>query len=304
MGLRLYKEPDLARAEMIASWPGMGNVGVMAVDALRGQIDADELGEIEPYEYHFPRRAIIRAGVLEDLEFPASKFYYKRLETRDLILFVGEEQPTAAGRVYAEGAKGFQLANLVLDVAERFECRRVYTSGAAVCHGHHMERPRVWAATSAVGLNREVGRFENTVLMSEIEGMEERGSITGLNGLLVGQAKRRGFDAICLMGEIPDYLSRAPFPYPRASRSVLEVLSRLLEVEVDYAPLDRMAERIDAVIESMYESLPSDVLERIEQRRSALEGMVDIISDDDARWIGEHIDDLFKKGHGSDERSS
>ncbi|MDY6917382.1 MAG: PAC2 family protein [Chloroflexota bacterium] len=304
MSLRLYKEPDLGEVEMVASWPGMGNVGVIAVDTLRGQVHAEELGEIEPYDLFFPRKAVIKAGILEELEFPVNKFYYRKLGDKGLILFLAEEQPAAAGRMYAEGAKGYQMANMVLDVAARFGCRRVYTSGAAIASSHHLQRPRVWAATSALGLNKEVRRYENTVLMSEIEGLEEQGNITGLNGLLLGLAKKRGLESICLMGEIPDYLSRAPFPYPRAAKSVLEVLSRLLGIEVDYDPLDRMAERIDEVVETLYDSLPPEVLERIEQRRTSLEGKGSGITDDDASWIREHVDDLFKKGHGSDERSS
>jgi proteasome assembly chaperone (PAC2) family protein len=43
--------------------------------------------------------------------------------------------------------------------------------------------------------------------MSEQEGRGNQGSITGLNGLVIGAARRRGMNGICLMGEIPDYFS-------------------------------------------------------------------------------------------------
>jgi len=36
------------------------------------------------------------------------------------------------------------------------------------------------------------------------------------------------------MGEIPDYLSQAPFPYPRASKSVIEVLSGIMGINIDF----------------------------------------------------------------------
>ena len=129
MGIRLYKKPKLVKPDMVASWPGIGNIGVIAIDTLRGQIRAEELGEIEPWDFFYPRKVIIKAGVLEDLEFPSNKFYYKRLGKKDLVFFIGEEQPTDGGRMYAEGRKAYQMANLVLDVAERFGCQRVYTSG-------------------------------------------------------------------------------------------------------------------------------------------------------------------------------
>ena len=68
--------------------------------------------------------------------------------------------------------------------------------------------------------------------MSEVEGRGNQGSITGLNGLLIGAAKRRGIDGICLMGEIPDYLSRMPFPYPKASKAVLETLAKIIGINI------------------------------------------------------------------------
>ena len=238
MGIRLYKEPKLEKPDMIACWSGIGNIGLIAVDTLRGQLRAEELGEIEPWDFFYPSKVIIKSGVLEDLEFPGNKFYYKRLGKKDLIFFIGEEQPTNGGKVYAEGMKAYQMGNLVLDVAERFGCQRVYTSGAAVALTHHTLKPRVWAVTSSEDLINEVRSYKNTVLMGEIEGSGERGSITGLNGLLLGLAKKRGLDAICLMGEIPDYLSGAPFPYPRASKSVLETITNFLGIEIDYSALD------------------------------------------------------------------
>jgi len=238
LGIKLYKEIELKKPDMVACWPGIGNIGLIAIETLREKVEAEELGEIEPWDFFYPSKVIIRAGVLEDLKFPSSKFYYKKLGNRDLILFIGEEQPNSVGRMYAEGLKAYQLADFVLDVAERFGCRRVYTSGAAIAVTHHMLKPRVWAVTSSEDLVKEIKSRENTILMSEIEGAGG-GSITGLNGLLLGLAKKRGFEAICLMGEIPDYLSQAPFPYPRASKSVLEILANLLGIDIDCSVIDR-----------------------------------------------------------------
>ncbi|MDP2917537.1 MAG: PAC2 family protein, partial [Dehalococcoidia bacterium] len=255
---------------------------------------------IEPWDFFYPRKVRIKAGVIEELEFPANKFYYKKLEKKDFIFFVGEEQPTDGTRVYAEGSKAYDMANLVLDVAQKFGCRRVYTSGAAVSLIHHQTKPRVWAVTSSLDMNREVKRFENTILMSEIEGRGDQGSITGLNGLLLGLAKARGFEAICLMGEIPDYLSGAPFPYPRASKAVLEVLTRLIGAQIDYRGLDEMAFQIDGIIDGIYEKLPREIREKIEQR---VKPRAESITEEDKEWLKEHIDELFKKG-GEGERPS
>ena len=149
MGIRLYEEPRLEKPDMVVGWPGIGNIGIIAVDTLKGQCRAKELGEVEPWDFFYPRRVRIKASIVEDLEFPSNKFYYKKLEKKDLIFFVGEEQPAEGGRVYAEGKKAYQMAGLVLEVAEKFGCRRIYTSGAAVAFTHHALKPRVWALASS-----------------------------------------------------------------------------------------------------------------------------------------------------------
>jgi hypothetical protein len=197
------------------------------------------------------------------------------------------------------------MANLVLEVAEKFGCRRIYTSGAAVALTHHSLKPRVWAVTSREDLIKETKSFENTILMSEIEGRGDQGNITGLNGLLLGLAKKRGFEAICLMGEIPDYLSGAPFPYPRASKAVIEVLTSFLKIETGYGALDDMAAQVDDIISSIYDKLPSEIRDRLEQRKLIIiQPETEAITEEDENWIKEHISELFKGGDKKDERPS
>ena len=304
MGVILYKEPRLKNPDLIASWPGIGNIGLIAVDTLRGQIRAEELGMIEPWDFFYPSKVTIKDGVIADLAFPASKFSYKRLGNRDLLFFIGEEQPADESRIYAEGMKAYQMANMVLDTAEKFGCRRVYTSGAAVALTHHTLKPRVWAVSSQEELLSEIKKHKNTILMGDAIGRGERGTITGLNGLLLGLAKKRGLEAVCLMGEIPDYLSGAPFPYPRASKAILEVLANILEIEIDYSALDEMAAQVDGIISNIYGKLPSAVKERIDQRKYITQGSTETITEEDENWLKEHIDEFFKKGGTGDEQPS
>jgi proteasome assembly chaperone (PAC2) family protein len=291
LGIILRSEPELHRPDMIVGWPGIGNIGVITVNALREQIEAEELGEIEPWDFFYPNKVVIRAGVLQDVEFPGSKFYYKKLADRDILLFVGEEQPSGRSRMYAEGGKAYQMANLVLDVAEKFGCRRIYTSGAAVALTHHSLRPRVWAVATEPKILAEMKGYPNVIRMSEVEGRDDLGNITGLNGLLIGVAKKRGFEGVCLMGEIPDYLSRVPFPYPRASQSVLEVLAAILGVSIDVTALDEMVAQMQGVITNVFRQFPNEVRERIEQRKQAAQSGP--ITEEDEKWIKDHIDDFF-----------
>ena len=303
MGVRLYKEPKLVDPVLVACWPGIGNIGIMAVDMLRRTVAAEELGEIESWDFFYPRKVLIRDGELIDLEFPYNKFYFKKTGNKDLLFFIGEEQPSDGAEVYATGTKAYRMANLVLDVAQRFGCRRVYTSGAAVAPIHHTTRSRVWVVPNSKGLLNEVKGYENTVLMSEVEGRDGQGNITGLNGLLLGVAKKRGLEAICVMGEIPIYIHGFPIPYPKGSKAVLEVLSAALAVKVPMDEIDALIQQSDTEIESVYEKLPSEIKEQLDKLKYvayAKPSEPEPITEEDKKKILQEIDKLFKKDTGRD----
>jgi proteasome assembly chaperone (PAC2) family protein len=297
MGVKLCREPKLEQPILFVGWPGIGNIGILAVNTLKDLLRAEEFGEIESWDFFYPRKVSIREGMLGDLEFPSNKFYFQRLEQNDVIFFIGEEQPSEGGSMYASGEKAYRMANVVLDVGLRFGCRRVYTSGACVSLVHHEMTPRVCAVTSSEELIGEVKRYPNTILMSELEGAGRRGgegTITGLNGLLLAVAKKRGLEGMCLMGEIPDWLSVASFPYPKASRSVLEVFAEILGIRLDLTVLDRLGEQVDKIIETFYSKFPPEMKEEYDRRKIAARAEPGTIT----VQAKIYIDDEFKKGGG------
>jgi proteasome assembly chaperone (PAC2) family protein len=322
VAIMLYKEPELKNPIMLCGWPGIGNIGINAIDSLRAVLKAQEFGEIEPWDFFNPRKVTIEKGLLKDLEFPSSKFYFQKIKSlpveslkvgrkveRHLIFFIGQEQPAEERIRYAEGRKAYEMANLVLDVAEKFGCRRVYTSGAAVTQIHHTAKPRVWAVPNKQSLIEEIKQYKNTIVMSEIEGRSSQGTITGLNGLLLGVAKKRDLEAVCLMGEIPYYLQGAPWPYPKGSKSVLEVLNKILNVKIDLSQLDELAKRveenIDEFLESIYkaEAIPPQLKDEIEKLMYAGPAEPGPITEEEQKEMMKHIDELFKEGGQQDEKN-
>lgn len=279
---------------MIAAWPGIGNIGLIAVDTLRAMLEAEQFAEIEPWDFFYPHSVTIKRGELSSLDFPASRFYFKRIAEKDLIFFIGEQQPV-------HEKKGYQMANFVLDVALRYGCRRVYTCGAAVSPIHHTMRPRVWAVPNRRALLQEVKSYPNVLLMGEIEGRNEQGSISGLNGLLLGLARARRLDGISLLGEIPVYISQFPTTYPRASKALLEVLSSHLKITLDLKSLDSLASQVDSTIESIYEQMPPEIRQRIDQLKKVSlskeeEKEKGPITEEDKKRIIQDLDEFFKKG--------
>ncbi len=284
---------------MLCGWAGIGNVGLTAVSTLRRLVRARPFGEIEPYEYFEPSRAIVKNGLIKEMRFPSTKFYSHRLADKDLLLLVGEQQP-------ADEYKAYEMASEVLDVAEQLGCRRIYTTAASVTTIHHTARPRVWAVPNTPALIPEVRKYGNTILMSEVGGTDGDGLISGLNGILPGVAKNRGIEAVCLMGEVPYYLQAAPWPYPKASISILEVLGSILGVRLDLRELHEMAAKVEVNIEQILdalataEELPEQVRTEMEKLREGKQPDIGPITEHEKREILEHIDELFKGETGNE----
>ncbi len=292
MGFVLYEEPQMEEPVLICSWSGIGNIGLVAVDTLQGQVSAKEMGEIEPWYFFDPRKATVKDGHLHELEFPKSKFYYQNLPQKNAVFFVGEEQPGQMGKMHASGEKAYQMASMVLDVAEKMGIKKIYTSGACVAAVHHQVKPRVIAVASSDKLLQETKTIPNVYSMGEATEEGGEGVITGLNGLLLAMAKKRGLEAACLMGEIPDWLSRAPFPYPRASQSVMEAFSHLLGANLDFSFFEKRAEEIDKVIDKLYEKFPDKVKKQYDERK--MERQAGPITKEEAEWMKAHLDDFLK----------
>ena len=223
---RILARPRLNEPNLLAAWPGVGNVAIIIATYLTSKLNFKDLAEIDPASFFDPTGVLVEDSIIEAPQFPQSKFFYRKNDKKggsDLILFLGDDQPAT---------KGYELAHCVLDVGLRFHIKRVYTCAAALTRIHHTEQPKVWG----VGTNKAVVQDLRRLNLKQKGNLQ----IAGLNGLLLGVAKEREIDGVCLLGEVPVYASR--MPNPMAALAVLRVLARMLEIEVDFVELARVAE--------------------------------------------------------------
>ncbi len=224
--ISLAARPKLNAPNMLAAWPGVGNVAIIIATYLTSKLNFKELAEIQPASFFDPTGVLVEDSIIEAPQFPQSKFYYRKNENKensDLIMFMGDDQPAS---------KGYELANCVLDVGLRFHVKRVYTCAAALTRIHHTEQPKVWGVGTNPTIVQELKKLN----------LKQKGNlqIAGLNGLLLGVAKEREIEGMCLLGEVPIYASR--MPNPMAALAVLKVLSKMLHIEIDLVELARVAE--------------------------------------------------------------
>jgi proteasome assembly chaperone (PAC2) family protein len=243
--IKLYRHPRPRTCSLLASWPGIGDVSLTAAKYLVEKLNAVAIGEIEPVNFFEPVGVTVKDNVVESPRFPESKFYYWQYPkaSKGLVIFIGEEQP---------GFKGYELVNCVLDVAQRLRVARVYSCAAAVTRIHHSEEMKVWGAATNSDLVEELGKCD-VVLRGNLR-------IAGLNGLILGMAKERGMEGVCLLGEVPAYATQ--IANPKASLAVLGVLTKMLGITLDLTELIHLAEQVDKEMDRIAKRVTAEFIDQ------------------------------------------
>jgi len=207
---------ELKNPILIEGLPGLGMIGKIVTQYLLKQIKAKKLAEL--YSPHFAHYVLVTdKGSVRLLR---SRFHYWKNEDgeNDLILLTGDSQPQTI-----EGQ--YEVADSILRFAKKKNVKLIITIG-----GYRKEvqgDPQVLAsATSPELLNK--------ALEAGAKNIPSGNPIVGTAGLLVGLAKFKEIEAICLLVETPGYL-----PDPKAAKSLLTVLIKVLNLKVDLTGLDK-----------------------------------------------------------------
>jgi len=217
--MKCLTEPKLEKPVMVCGLPGIGSVAWLAVNHLQKELKAELFAELYSPAFS-PKVWLTEEGLVRLMK---GEFYFWKNTERgsDLILFSANEQPYSP-----EGQ--YELANTVLDLAEKFQVRQVITMGG-MATDNFTDHPKVFVGGTESDLVKEVETFGAVKLAG--------GSITGTNGLIFGLAKPKNIAAICLLAETPGYLSLDA----NAAKAAVEMFSKLLGIQVDYSTLEKQA---------------------------------------------------------------
>jgi len=224
-----FRERQPIDPVMIEGLPGIGQVGKLVAEYMIDVLNAEKIGEI--HSLYFPPQVIIdEDGVVR---LPRNELWYHEAGGRHLIFLVGDFQSTSNEGHYI-------LADQYVDIAEELKVKRIYTLGGFGV-GRLVAEPRVVGAVNRPELRPGVEAAGVT-----FERDQQGSGIVGAAGLILGLAALRNIDAVCLMGETSGYLVD-----PMSARSVLAVLSNLIDVPVDPTLLNDRAAEMEKALESL-----------------------------------------------------
>ncbi len=235
--IKEFKQIKLNNPILIEGLPGLGLVGKIAIRYLIKKLNAEKFAHL--YSPHFPYFVLVNKKGNVRLLRGAFYFWKNKEGTHDLILFTGDSQSQTI-----EGQ--YEIAGQMLDFAQKHDVKTIVTIG-----GYRMEakdKPKVFAAATAQDLLDKALRAGAAVSSS--------GSpIVGTAGLILGLARFKKINALCLLGETRGYL-----PDPLAARSILEVLKATFNFEADLTGLNEEIAKAETMVTR---------LQQIEEKRAS-----------------------------------
>lgn len=220
---------------LIEGLPGLGLVGRIAIRYLIKNLSACRFAHL--YSPHFPYFVLVNKK--GNVRLLRGTFYFWKNEKgpNDLILFTGDSQSQTI-----EGQ--YEIADKMLDFSKKHGVKTIATIG-----GYRIEtkdKPKVIVAATSQDVLKKAVNAGATVSLS--------GSpIVGTAGLILGLARFRKIEAICLLGETRGYL-----PDPLAAKSVLEVLKSMFGFDVDLQGLNSEIAKAETMVTR---------LQKIEEKR-------------------------------------
>ncbi len=238
-GIKIIKRPRLKKPYLIVAWPGMGEVAFKAASYLVEQFKAVEFADIQPENFFYLTGSVVAGGLLSAPELPKSKFYFwkNKKGKNDLIIFLSNAQPDLA--------QAETYSKKILQVAKAFGADTIVSFASMPQAIEHTQDPSVWFAATSTELSNSLKKLNLNSLTD--------GQISGMNGLLLGIAKREGLKGFCLLGEIPLYTIQ--IENPKASAAVLGVLSKVLGINIDSSGLLNQASTMEGEINKLLDYL-------------------------------------------------
>ncbi|MGD6851588.1 MAG: PAC2 family protein [Candidatus Bathyarchaeia archaeon] len=228
---------------LIEGLPGLGLVGKIALRYLIKQLKPKKIAYL--YSPHFPYFVLVnKKGNVRLLR--GAFYHYQNPKGPDILLFTGDSQSQTI-----EGQ--YEIADRMLDFSERHGVKTIATIG-----GYRMEpkeKPKVHIAAT-----------DHTILQRAVDAgatLSTAGSpIVGTAGLILGLAKFKHIEALCLLGETRGYL-----PDPQAAKSVLEVLKATFNFDLDLKGLDEEISRAETMVTKLQQIEAKRALEAEETRK-------------------------------------
>jgi uncharacterized protein len=215
---------DVENATVIEGSPELGLIGNIVGWLLVEELKMEEIGHIE--SKYFPPLAVLYKGV--------AIHPFRIYAADNLVLFLSDfvVPPNVT----------YDMTNVIVEWMKRNNSKELITLNSIAVR--QKTNGVAAAANSLEGLKR-LGELDLPILPF--------GNINGLSGTLLTRTMTRDIPASCLFAEVLNQ-----YPDPRAAASVVDVLNRMLNIEVNSEPLLKEAEEIESRLKELAQAVQGE----------------------------------------------
>ena len=247
---RVIKEVEpLENAVLIEGLPGIGHVGKIVAEHIIHEFNGEKV--LELYSDDFIPQVLV--NVDGTVEFMNNSLYIIKKPIPIIVVTGNTQALTPMGQ--------YQISKRLVELGIKYGARIVYTIGGFGI-GSLKENPAVYVAATSKELANKIKEYGAVF-------REDGGCILGAAGLMLTFSKLSGIEGVCIMGETPGHLID-----PKSAGKILEILSKILEIEINMDEIDKRAKEMEIF------------LEKIRNFEKSLEQKHAMPKDDDLRYIG------------------
>jgi len=215
---------DIENATVIEGSPELGLIGNIVGWLLVEELKMKEIGHIE--SKHFPPLAVLYRGV--------AIHPFRIYNADDVVLFLSD--------FVVPPDVTYDMTNVIVEWMKRNNSKELITLNS-IAVPQKINQVAA-AANSFEGLER-LGKLDLPILPF--------GNVNGISGTLLTRARASEIPASCLFAEVLNQ-----YPDPRAAASVVDVLNRMLNINVNSEPLLKEAEEIETRLKELAQAVQGE----------------------------------------------
>ncbi len=215
---------DIEDATVIEGSPELGLIGNIVGWLLVEELKMEEIGHIE--SKHFPPLAVLYRGV--------AIHPFRIYNADDIVLFLSD--------FVVPPDVTYDMTNVIVEWMKRNNSKELITLNS-IAVPQKINQVAA-AANSFEGLER-LGKLDLPILPF--------GNINGISGTLLTRTRASEIPASCLFAEVLNQ-----YPDPRAAASVVDVLNRMLNINVNSEPLLKEAEEIETRLKELAQAVQGE----------------------------------------------
>ncbi|MFH0748954.1 MAG: PAC2 family protein [Candidatus Bathyarchaeota archaeon] len=222
--VKIYERVSPRDSILIAGVPSLGLVANIVASHMIICLKANKVGEIISPVF----QDIVITTLNGDVQSPSIELFHSRCEgSNDLIILYGNSQAlTNFGQ--------YELCGKILDTVQNMGCKSVICIGG-LRKSSTTGTPKVYCtATDFKTLDKAL-----TYGLSIVQG-----HIFGISGLLLGLAKIRGMEGLCLLVE-----TTGIYPDAVATKIILDKLNNILGLNIDSIDLTKSLDKVSKTLE-------------------------------------------------------